>query len=351
MQIYQLIHTLSYGDAISGEAIAIQRCVVESGNEGKIFAINTHPKYAGMTESYKSFPTDFKGIVILHYSLGSPLNSLFSALSGAKRAIIFHNLTPEKYFSEINPRVAKDISQGWKELPDLCRLCEWVISDSTYNASELLQYGIKSEVLALPFDPSRWSTEANSGMAALVQSDPGIHVLHVGRLAPNKCIEDILKTFYFIHHHINRNSRLWLVGIDIDTELYSFGLKRLAKELMIDGFVNFTGPLSDSEIQALYLNCSVYLGMSEHEGFCVPLIEAMNFDLPVIAYDCTAVGETVGNGGILFKEKRYPELAQLISRLSEKGAFRSSLIEKGRAQVEKFNFNSFTQNLRNLLGF
>lgn len=350
MQIYQLIHTLSYGDAISGEALALQRCVTELGHEGKIFALNTHERFVGMTERIENFPVGFNGIIILHYSLGSPLNALFRSLSEAKRAIIFHNLTPEKYFAGVNPRVAKDISKGWEELPELCKLCDLVISDSSYNATELSQHGIQSQVLPLPFDPSRWKEEANSGMTALVQSDPGIHVLHVGRLAPNKCIEDILKTFYFLHHHISRKSRLWLVGIDIDTELYSFGLKRLAKELLIDEFVNFTGPLSDSEIQALYQNSSVYLGMSEHEGFCVPLIEAMHYGLPVLAYDCSAVGETVGSGGILFKEKRYPELAQLIAKIAEPGNFRTNLIAQGKAQVAGFGFEAFKMRFSKLLG-
>lgn len=350
MQVYQLIHTLSYGDAISGEALALQRCVEELGNEGKIFSINTHPHYQGLTERYQDFPTDLNGIVILHYSLGSPLNALFRSLSNSKRALIFHNLTPEKYFAAVNPRVAIDIAKGWEELPELCKLSDWVFSDSTYNATELALHGVASAVLPLPFDPARWKEEPNAGITSLVKSDPGIHILHIGRLAPNKCIEDIIKTFYFIHHHINPNSRLWLVGIDIDTELYSFGLKRLAHELSLNDHINFTGPLSDSEIQALYANCSVYLGMSEHEGFCVPLIEAMHFGLPVLAYDCSAVTETVGAGGVLFKEKRYAELAQLIARIAEPGEMRDKLISQGKARVAELTFDSFKSNISNLLG-
>lgn len=348
MQVYQLIHTLSYGDAISGEALALQRCVTELGYEGKIFSINTHQRYLGLTESFETFPKDFNGTVILHYSLGSPLNALFRSLGKAKRGIIFHNLTPQRYFEGINPRVAKDIASGWTELPDLCKLCNWVISDSSYNASQLKEWGVDSRVVPLPFDPHRWNDAPNPGLSNLLQSDPGIHVLHVGRLAPNKCIEDILKTFYFLHHHINRKSRLWLVGIDIDTELYSFGLKRLARELHLYDFVNFTGPLSDSEIQALYRNSSVYLGMSEHEGFCVPLIEAMHYELPVLAYDCSAVGETVGSGGILFTEKRYPELAQLVAKVSEAGPLRQQLTNAGKARVAELSLENFKKSMQSV---
>jgi glycosyltransferase involved in cell wall biosynthesis len=345
VNIFQLIHTLSYGDAISGEALALQRCVTELGHTGKIYSIHTHTRLTSRAESYENFPKNFEGIVILHYSLGSPLNALFRSLDKAKRIIIFHNLTPEKYFANINPRVAKDIAEGWRELPELARLSDLVISDSSYNASELRQHQVESMVLPLPYDPARWQEQANPGLSALVRNDPGIHVLHVGRLAPNKCIEDLLKTFYFLHHHVSPKSRLWLVGIDIDTEIYSFGLKRLAKELSIDDNVNFTGPLSDSEIRALYENCSVYVGMSEHEGFCVPLLEAMHYGLPVLAYDCTAVSETVGTGGILFKEKRYPELAQIISEVSRPGDLRDRVIEKGRARVGELSYDKFKERV------
>jgi glycosyltransferase involved in cell wall biosynthesis len=346
MKIHQLIHTLSYGDAISGEALALQRSFQELGVTSKIYAINTHPKYVGKTESYQELSADFDGQVILHYSLGSPLNQLYKSLKSAKRSIIFHNLTPSTYFADINPKVAQDIEQGWRELPELCAISDLVLSDSTFNALELKELGIDSQILPLPFDPSRWEQTPNIGIKNLILQEGGLHLLHVGRLAPNKCIEDIIKTFYFLRHKFpDLNSRLWLVGIDIDTELYSYGLKRLAQELSVYDFINFTGPLTDEEILALYQNCSAYLCMSAHEGFCVPLIEAMNFSLPVLAYNCGAVPETLGSGGILFNEKRYPEIAELIFKIYSDRNLRESMTNSGLARVSELTFEVFKKNV------
>ncbi len=349
MHVHQLIHTLSYGDAISGECLALQRCLQELGIESKIYAINTHPVYKGRTEDYRSFPESFNGQVILHYSLGSPLNDLFRSLSSARRSMIFHNLTPAEYFEGINPRVAADIQKGWHELPELCRLCDKVVSDSSFNASELKAYGVESEILPLPFDPKRWEEPVNQGFEDLIKSEPGIHLLHIGRLAPNKCIEDIIKTFYYLKHRFpEHKSRLWLAGIDTDTELYSYGLKRLAQELTADEYINFTGQLSDGELKALYENCTAYLCMSEHEGFCVPLIEAMHFGLPVLAFNNGAVPETVGSGGILFSEKRYHELAAMIVKIHTDQPFRAKLIEAGFSRVKDLSYENFKARVRDL---
>ncbi|MEZ4753646.1 MAG: glycosyltransferase [Bdellovibrionota bacterium] len=346
--IHQLVHTLSYGDAISGEVLALQRCLQEAGFESEVYSINVHPKLEGRARSYKNFPKNFTGEVVLHYSLGSPLNDLYRSLNAAKRGLIYHNLTPPDWFAGVNPRIVKDIEAGAEELPELCGITDLLLADSAFNASEIKKLGFSAEVLELPIDPKRWEEPANPGIASLVQGTPGIHLLHVGRLAPNKCIEDIIKTFYFLHHHITEASTLWLVGIDIDTEVYSFSLKRLAHELGVDKAINFAGCLADSEVRALYENCSAYICMSEHEGFCVPLIEAMSFGLPVIAYAASAVPDTLGNGGILIKEKNHPELAELINEISNNTELRNKLVSAGKRRVKSLSFDKFSARVAEL---
>ena len=346
--VHQLVHTLSYGDAISGEVLALQRCFREAGLKSEVYSINVHPKLEGKAKSYKDFPSDFKGEVILHYSLGSPLNDLYRSLNNASRALIYHNLTPPHWFKAVNPRIVKDIEAGAKELPELCKITDLLLADSSYNASELDKLGFKAQVLELPIDPKRWEEPANPGIANMVCATPGVHILHVGRLAPNKCVEDIIKSFYFLHHHITEDSTLWLVGIDIDTEVYSFSLKRLAHELGVDKAVNFAGCLADSEVRALYETCSVYMCMSEHEGFCVPLIEAMNFELPVMAYAASAVPDTMGGAGVLIKEKNHPEMAELIYEMSTNNELRSKLISAGKERVKSLSFDKFASRVHEL---
>lgn len=347
-EIHQLVHTLSYGDAISTEVLALNRVLRDAGVASEIYTINTHPHYKDQTKHFSQFPKSSKGKVILHYSLGSPLNDLYKELSSWERSLIYHNLTPARWFKAVNARVYNDIAQGMKELPELLRISNLIIADSEFNASELSPYGVSSTVLGLPVDPARWSEPANQGITSLVQNDPRLHVLHVGRIAPNKCIEDIIKAFYFLHHHIERECKLWLVGIDHDTELYSFGLKRLAQELHLTDSIEFVGRLSDSEVRALYETCSVYVCMSEHEGFCLPLIEAMHFGIPVVAWKGSAVAETLGNSSLMISDKNPAAVAELLYLAAKDPSLRSSLIEAGKRRVEDFSFSTFAQQVREL---
>lgn len=347
-EVHQLVHTLSYGDAISGEAIALQRCLHDLGCKSEIFAINTHPKYKKAAKDFRDFPDSFSGEVVLHYSLGSPLNDVYAALNSASRTLIYHNLTPAHWFRSVNPRIVADIERGRTELPSLCRLSDRLIADSAFNAGELRSLGFTAMVLELPIDTQKWSVPANQGFLEMLRGDPSLHVLHVGRFAPNKCIEDIIRSFYFLQKYVHRASKLWLVGIDIDTEIYSFGLKRLAQQLGIDEHVRFIGQRDDGELKALYQSAHVYLCMSEHEGFCLPVIEAMHFSLPVIAYSSSALPQTVGSGGILIHEKKHAEVAELMLRVYSDTSLRQRLIEAGRTRSQALSTQNFATHVREL---
>lgn len=350
--VHQFVHTLSYGDAISGEVLALQRCLRGMGYESEIYCIHVHPRYEDQAHKYAKFVErygyEFSGGVVLHYSLGSPLNELYLALRKANRALVYHNLTPAAWFYGINPRIVEDLEQGMRELPILCTASNQLIADSTFNAGELEKLGFSATVLELPVDPQRWQEPANQGIANILKSEPGPHILHVGRLAPNKCVEDIIKSFYFLHDHITRDARLWLVGIDIDTEIYSFSLKRLAFELNLDDAVRFVGQRDDSEVRAFYENCHAYLCMSEHEGFCLPVVEAMNFGLPVVALDSSALSDTVGSGGVLVSEKRHAEIGELLHEICTNSELRERVRQAGFERVKQLNFERFEGQVQQL---
>lgn len=349
-KINQLVHTLSYGDAISGEVIAIKRILEENGYESDIYSINTHPKYKGLTKSYKELSQNTKDKIILHYSLGSDLNRVYENLDSAQRVLIYHNITPAKFFEGVNPRIVNDIESGFKELPELLKKTDLIISDSDYNASDIKKLGFDSKVLPLLYDNKKWNIEENQGIKNILRKNGTINILHTGRLAPNKCIEDIIKSFYFLHHKIEKNSKLYLIGIDIDTEIYSFMLKDLVNALNLKDSVYFCGSVADSELKAFYKNSHVYLCMSEHEGFCVPILEAMNFSLPVVSYESSALKDTVGNGGILINEKKHEYIGELLYKVATDKIIREEMITAGHKRVEEFNEDNFTRNLLNLLG-
>lgn len=347
MGFVQLVHTLQYGDAISGEAVLLDRLASEQGKESKIFSLHAHELMSSFRRPFEELGSylesqETQPLIVLHYSIGSPLNEFFRRYSGP-RAIVYHNLTPAHWFYPYNPRVVEDLKSGLEELPELLSLAELVIADSEYNARELRDLDCKDPVvLPLAIDQRKWDISANPGILRALRGHGGTNLLHVGRLAPNKCIEDILKVFYFYHHKFNRKSKLWLVGIDIDTEIYSFGLRRMVREFRLKDAVEFVGSVHDTELKAFYKESDIYLCMSEHEGFCLPLLEAMSFDLPVVAYSATAVPETVGDGGILLTEKLPLETAALVHEILSSNKYRDELRLRGRERVEQFSESKFS---------
>jgi glycosyltransferase involved in cell wall biosynthesis len=347
--IHQLVHTLSYGDAISTEVLALQSAIRSLGIESEIYALHEHNKLIGRSRPFAAIGECAEADLILHYSIGSPLNDLYRGWKRGHRVLVYHNITPASWFAGVNARVARDIEQGFSDLPQLCAISDRIWADSKFNAMELASLGFNAEVLDLPIAPERWERPRHEPTYSLVKSRPGMHILHVGRLAPNKCVEDVIKSFYYLRRYINPESWLWLVGIDTDTELYSFSLRRLAANLGIEDGVEFMGCLADEQVRALYESCSAYLCMSEHEGFCLPLIEAMHFGCPVIAYGAGAVPETVGDGGIILEEKKHAEVGQLLAMVAAQGDLRSKLVMKGHERVKEFSYAQFTARLQELL--
>ena len=358
MQVHQFVHTLNYGDAISGEALAIRRILQSTGISSEIYSVHAHEKLKDVAIDFREFDSMYQQaltdsedvLIILHYSIASPLNDLFKTLENATRAIIYHNLTPVRWFLNHNSRVVADLRRGIAELPELANIADIVLADSDYNRQELVGYGATSaEVLPLLLDNEKWKIDANPGICGVLNGHGGKNFLHVGRLAPNKCIEDIIKAFYFYHHKINQDSRLWLVGMDIDTEIYSFELRRLVTELRLRDAVTFVGAVSDDELKAFYQESDGYLCMSEHEGFCVPLLEAMHFGLPIIAFDACAVGETLADAGILVAEKQPALIAELMELVVTDNELIEVLRAKGRIRVNEFDSEQFARQLREKL--
>jgi glycosyltransferase involved in cell wall biosynthesis len=319
------------------------------GMTSEIFALHEHPNLRGESRKAAELsPTGDAAQLLLHYSLGSPLNDLYRNWKRGRRSLIYHNITPPQWFERVNPRVAGDIRTGIEELPALCAETDLILADSRFNGSEIEALGFKAELLELCLDPKRWERPRNDGIFQAVRAQPGIHLLHVGRLAPNKSVEEIIKCFFYLNRFIEPNSHLWLAGIDTDTEVYSFALRRLAVTLGVSERVHFLGCRSDEEIRALFEACTVYVCMSRHEGFCLPLIEAMYFGLPVIALNRGAVPDTVGDGGILVGEYDSRVLAELVHRVATDSQLREKLIIAGRERVSRLTYESFRSRVGEL---
>ncbi len=336
MEIHQFVPDFSYGDAIGNDAIGIQRILRGWGITSKIFSKVIHPMYWNKAEFYLYYRYHHHpdNILIFHYSTGTELIDFVREFP-EKKILIYHNITPAHYFEGVNQKVARRCREGRENLAGLTDVFDLALGDSTFNKEELDTMGFTNTgVLPIIVDLSLYQRSLTKIPRFPYLRNQAPILLHVGRIAPNKRIEDIIRVFYFCKKSIPA-LRLFLVGSHFDTETYVDTLERLVEELNLTD-VYFTKHLSTTTLTQIYSHASVYLCMSEHEGFCVPLVEAMFFGIPVVAYKAAAVPETLGDAGILFDRKDYPAIAEAVVACLKNAGLRDSLVEKGKKRLRAF---------------
>ncbi len=336
MEIHQFVPDFSYGDAIGNDAIGIQRILKGWGVESKIFSKVIHPMYWNRAEFYLYYRYHHNpdNILIFHYSTGTELIDFVREFP-ERKILIYHNITPAQYFEKVNLKVARRCREGREKLAGLTEMFDLALGDSTFNTEELKAMGFPNTgVLPIIVDVSLYekSLKKIPRFPYLKRLVPTL--LHVGRIAPNKHIEDIIKVFYFCKKSLP-NLRLLLVGSHFDTETYVKSLEDLITRLNLRD-VYLTGHLSTTTLTQIYAHASAYLCMSEHEGFCVPLVEAMSFDLPIVAYGAAAVPETLADAGILFDKKDYPAIAEAVVACVTNPELRDDLVQRGRKRLKAF---------------
>jgi glycosyltransferase involved in cell wall biosynthesis len=248
-------------------------------------------------------------VIILHFSIGSQVSSFAYHLPD-KLMLVYHNITPPHWFAHYLPRVAKQCFKGRQELTRLTDRTSLAVGVSEYNRRELESMGFDpTGVLPYRSDPELFSVSPSSSVFEMFD-DAKVNFLFVGRVMPNKRFEDLLKVFKIYQKHIDRNCRLILVGECCDFERYYEDLLGLADKLALEN-VFFPGHVSTSDLVAYYSVADLFLCMSEHEGFCAPILEAFRFGIPVMAFAAGAVPETMGGAGVLIHEKKFEEIAEL----------------------------------------
>ncbi|MGH9283265.1 MAG: glycosyltransferase family 4 protein, partial [Acidimicrobiales bacterium] len=212
---------------------------------------------------------------------------------------------------------------------------ELALGVSEFNRRELETAGFpRTGVLPILVD---WEQYGHPPVRALEEAyGRGTTLLFVGRLAPNKRVEDLVKVYYF-YRRLDPDSRLIVVGSAVDTETYLAGCQKLCAELGLLDHVVFAGAVSQAELCTYYRLASAYLCLSEHEGFCIPLLEAMGCDVPVVAFASSAVPGTLGDGGVLLTSKRPATVAAAVDRVLSDEAVRKALVAAGAARLEVFS--------------
>lgn len=350
--IHQLVAGYQRGDAISNTAVLMQRIFRDWGHPSAIYCERgrTSPELRPEVRDLDTLAQSCRpgDIALLHLSIGCRANLLFPSLP-CRKVILYHNITPDHYFRHLNPAMAESLAEGRRQAAALAGAAELNLADSAFNARELAAMGYESAgVLPLLVDLRGMHREISTAFRARFD-DGAVNVLFVGRVVPNKRHDDLLRVFDAFQHTVEPRSRLLIVGSFHGAEVYHSLLLGAVHALELKRVV-FTGAVSQAELNACYRCASVFLCMSEHEGFCAPLLEAMHHDLPVLAADAAAVPETLDGAGILFHERNPALIAETMGRAVQDPAFREAVLARQRQRLRAYLDRDFAGELHAALG-
>jgi glycosyltransferase involved in cell wall biosynthesis len=339
MKIHQLVPALHDGDAIGDSARAMRGFLRHKGYSSDIYAytidesLSTEALNFGITQPRVAA----EDVLILHFALPSGMTE-FLKHAVCKKAIIYHNITPSYYWLNYDPALVHLASAGRKELESLAPFVDRAAGDSEFNRQELQTLAFRNTcVIPIYVKQERYNVRP-SPMVTRNINDGLFNFLFVGRVAPNKKLEDVLALYALYKRMFNPLSRLIFVGKTNVTPAYTAALNDLRVRLaLMPEDVLYTGHVDWSELVAYYKGSHVFVSMSEHEGFCVPLVEAMICEIPIVAYSTTAIPFTLGDSGVQFKTKNYPEIAGLCRKIEQDPAFRESVLENQRKQLLKYS--------------
>ena len=346
MEVHQILPTLSYGDAVSNDAINIRKVLVKNGIKSEIYAKFIHPDVSQYAKPLKYYKKDSRNIVLYHFSLAGDDVTEFIKNLPEKKGLIYHNITPPRFFDNYDPTLSELCRNGLLELKTIAPYILIGIGDSEYNRIDLENSGFtKTGVLPIliNFDNFDQKRLCNNQLR-----NDTINILFVGRIAPNKKFEDLIKIFYYFNKSINQKSHLILVG-DKQVPQYYADLQKLVLKLNLTDDVFFVGSVKDDELSSYYKNADIFLCMSEHEGFCVPLLEAMYHDIPIIAYNATAVPYTLGNSGVLINKKDYIQIAELMNIIIGDKKLRERIVTKQKERLSDFAIEKSAEKLLGLI--
>ena len=353
MRVHQMTATLTYGDAVSNDVFEIDHRLKAWGFDARIYAEHIDARVAAACRpdsEYAQFLDETDDLLVYHYSIYVRNLELYKR-SHNRKIVIYHNITPPEYFQGIDSGLEALCRIGRLVMGEL-QGCELALADSDFNRCELVAAGLpegRTGVLPIFLSLDKFAnSQQDSWLYRRVRRDGRVNLLYVGRLAPNKGCDDLIKMLYTYRKHISSDVHLWLVG-DCSLVVYSDYLKSLAARLSLQDAVTFTDRVSLNALRTYYEASDLFLYASRHEGFGVPLVESMYFGVPILAYNATAVPETLGDCGVLFDKLAYPEVAEMIHLLATNPALRRSIIAGQRQRLADFAPEYVEAQLRQVL--
>jgi glycosyltransferase involved in cell wall biosynthesis len=330
--------------AVGNHVVEARDALVAAGHRSEIFAGDVDAAWAGCgarhyQEYGRAVPARSDDRLIYQVAIGS---SVADWLVDRSETLIanHHNFTPMRFLQAWDPAATHGVAWGRTQLQRLAGRCALGIADSRFNQLDLEAAGF-TETVVVPVLVDLASFDRGVDGALLerlrdAKGDGGRDWLFVGRVAPNKCQHDLVAALAAHRHAYGSRDRLHLVGSST-SPAYSFALERFVAALGLEEAVEITGTVSPAALGAHYRSADVLVCVSEHEGFCVPVIEAMHHDVPVVAFGAGAIPETVGDGGLVLDRKDPETVAAALERVLSDADVRSALVAAGRARVAQLD--------------
>lgn len=350
MIVNQWLAAAHRGDAIGDSARRMRHLLRSLGHESEVFALTIDEDLEDDVWSF-SDPASRRGdVTVLHYALPSPMTAALAALDRG-RVLYYHNVTPAAYFAPYDAGLFRLAVLARQELRTLVGHVDLALGVSEFNRRELEALGFSpTGVLPIAIDTRRLTGSIRRPSIERLLDDELVNFLFVGRIAPNKKIEDHI---FFAEHYkryVDAYYRFIFVGRYDAVPSYYAMIRALISEFkMIEERFIFTGPVPDEELAAYYRHAAVYMSMSEHEGFCAPLLEAMAADVPILAYAAAAVPETLGGAGVQFAPKDLEQAAELAGALVFDEDFRTGVIAGQRQRLLDFGDARILRDLTRVL--
>ena len=339
--IHQVLPVFAGADAIGQHTLALQRVLRRLGVRSEIYARDIHAEvraHAKPLERFEAVPGE-RTFLLYQLSTGGPVAD-WVASRPEPLLLDYHNITPAELFDPWEPAVGVELRVARQQLAQLAPRALVGMADSAYNAAELEAAGCASPVVVpILLDPAHFDGDGDAAVARRLQAQRaaggGAVWLFVGRVAPNKAQHDVVKAFALYRAVVDPGARLVLVGSPVGGR-YPAAVAALVEGLGLSGCVEMPGSVSAAALAAYYRSADVFVCLSDHEGFCVPLLEAFHHGVPVVAFGSSAVPETAGSGAVVVPDKSPAVVATAVARVLGDAGLRSALVAAGRRRLADF---------------
>jgi glycosyltransferase involved in cell wall biosynthesis len=351
MIVNQWVPAAHRGDAIGDSARFVREMLRRRGHQSDIFALTIDDDLRDDVLPFADAAAHTGDVTIFHFALPSPMTEAFAKVRGV-RVLQYHNITPAAFFAPYDPTLFRLAALGRQELLSLAGRVDLALGDSEFNTRELEALGFRETgVMPIAVNTDRITGAPRRPALERILGDGLINILFVGRIAPNKRIEDHIRLAELYKRYVDSYYRFIFVGrVDVVPRYYA-QIRALVSELrMLPDRFWFTGAVPDEDLGAFYRWADVYVSLSEHEGFCVPLVEAMAADVPVLAYAAGAVPETLGGAGVLFTPKDLELAAEMMGMLVYDRPMREAVIDGQRQRLAAFAPAAIDARLGEVLG-